>query len=120
MFSARRPTLPSPPPLAGEVGPAEPGREGALFSFMVASRMYGSPSPTLPRRKGVYARLRRALREREETADADRKQTCRSLRSLRRTQLRLHLIEQLLDLAALELGDVVLVLQQHTKRVGHR
>src|SRR6187455_3107512 len=41
-------------------------------------------------------------------------------RSLRRAQLRLDLVEQLLDLAALEPRDVVLVFQEHAERIGHR
>src|SRR3954471_16407118 len=102
MFSARRPsTSPralSPPPLAGEVGPAKPGREGALGSLTYFSSSWiFSTSPSLP-----LPRKRR-----------------REKKSLRRAQLGLHLIEQLLDLAAFEPRDVVLILQQHAERVGH-
>src|SRR5262245_53207166 len=40
--------------------------------------------------------------------------------SLRRAQLGVHLVDQLLGLAAFDAGDVVLVLEQHAKSVGDR
>src|SRR5262245_25749584 len=40
--------------------------------------------------------------------------------SLRRAQLGVHLVDQLLGLAAFDAGDVVLVLEQHAERVGDR
>ncbi len=43
-----------------------------------------------------------------------------SVKLLRRAQLRLHLVEQMLDLGAVEPGNIVLVLEQYTERVRHR
>ena len=40
------------------------------------------------------------------------------IKLLRRPHLRLHLVEQLLDLRTFELGDVVLIFKKHTERVG--
>src|SRR6202044_168660 len=37
---------------------------------------------------------------------------------LRRPHLRLHLVEQLLDLRTFELGDIVLIFKKHPERVG--
>src|SRR5215472_5206567 len=39
--------------------------------------------------------------------------------SLRRPQLRLHLIEDVLDLGAFQPRDIVLIFKQHAKRVRH-
>src|ERR1700691_112917 len=38
---------------------------------------------------------------------------------LRRPHLRLHLVEQLLDLRTFELGDIVLIFKKHAERVGN-
>ena len=52
----------SPPPLAGE------GQGGGMDEDSFGL----TPSPPLPRRKGVYARLRRAKREREQSGANDK------------------------------------------------
>src|SRR5262245_29922966 len=41
------------------------------------------------------------------------------IRSFRRSELHLDLVEQFLDLAAFKPGDVVLVLEQYAERVGY-
>src|SRR5690348_10456187 len=103
MLSARRPffslsplAAASPPPLAGEVGPALPGREGE-FERTIKSQGLQRPLPNPPPQAG----------EGKE-------------KLLRRPQLRLHLVEQRLDLAVVEAGDVVLIFQKHAERVRHR
>src|SRR5262249_54224440 len=96
MFSASRP-LASPPPPAGEDDPAKPGPEGACPLFM---RQIHAPA-LLPLAPSLPSPARGGGRK-----------------LLRRSQLRLHLVQKLLDLRAFELGDVVLVFEQHTERVG--
>src|SRR5487761_1606328 len=94
MFSASRPLfVSSPPPLAGTsaaVGGRKEGNGSRISPLQSARRRL-----PLPNGEGSLAAL-----------------------SLRRAQFRLHLVEQFLDLGAFELGDVILIFEQHAERVG--
>src|SRR5581483_1599797 len=112
MFSASRPLFSSPPPLRGR-STAEGGREGGVFSITAQT-----PLPNPPPTKGRSRPSSTGYGGRERACASGEVELQTWL--LRRPQLRLHLVEQRLDLGLVKPRDVVLIFQQRAERVRHR